>query len=505
MLRITAVYALTVLLLGACSDDPPSEGSTPSGADSTTAATGLSSSTSTDTVVGGATTTGTASTTTVATVSTTGSGDTSTTTGGGPTTATTGGTTDAAVTASATTGGAGGATSSTVTATSTTGSSGGMEWLPSWATSIQLTEERNAPTESLANRTLRQFVFPTYSGSQIRLQLSNEKGTGPVEISKIHIAKATPLGSGQIDASTDAEFTFSGSASVTIPQGQTVWSDPLEFDLQEMQPTAVTMLFGATVPGNDGITGHPGARTNSYVATGDVVSEPNISGSKYERWYFINAIEVMAPAEAFAIVALGDSITDGYGIHDEFKRWPDYLTAAINADADLKDLASVIDAGNGGNALLNGDGYMDAGVDRVARDILARSKVKHVIVLFGVNDILYGTFPASGAQGMADDILAGYQSIVDACRAAGIKVYGSPITPFGANTSDAQKNSARTIVNTAVRAGGIFDEVIDFSAVLVQPGSNPESIQTSMNNDGLHPSAAGYEAMANAVDLGLFK
>ncbi|HEU5074752.1 MAG TPA: GDSL-type esterase/lipase family protein [Polyangiaceae bacterium] len=380
-----------------------------------------------------------------------------------------------------------------------------MAWLPSWATSIQLTEERNAPTESLATRTLRQFVFPTYSGTQIRIQLSNEKGTGPVEISKVHIAKAQPLGSGQIDASTDAEFTFSGSASVTIPQGETVWSDPLEFSLEEMQPTAVTMLLGATVPGNDGITGHPGARTNSYVATGDVVSEASISGSKYERWYFINAIEVMAPAEAFAIVALGDSITDGYGIHDEFKRWPDYLTAAINADPDLKDLVSVIDAGNGGNALLNGDGYMDAGVDRVARDVLARPKVKHVIVLFGVNDILYGTFPSSGAQGMADNIIGGYQDIVEACRAAGVKVYGSPITPFGANNSDLQMNSARTLVNTAVLAGDIFDDVIDFSAVLVQPGSNPEAIQASMDNDGLHPSAAGYEAMGNAVDLALFK
>lgn len=415
-----------------------------------------------------------------------------------------GSTTNGSATTAVTTDGMGGGTSTSAT-TTTGGSSGEMAWLPSWGTSIQLTEERNAPAESLANSTLRQFVFPTYSGNQIRIQLSNEKGTGAVEISKIHIAKAQPLGSGQIDASTDAEFTFSGSASVTIPQGETVWSDPLEFDLQEMQPAAVTMLLGATVPGNNGITGHPGARTNSYVATGDVVSEASISGSKYERWYFINAIEVMAPPEAFSIVALGDSITDGYGIHDEFKRWPDYLTAAINADPDLKDLVSVIDAGNGGNALLNGDGYMDAGVDRVARDILARPKVKHVIVLFGVNDILYGTFPSSGAQGMADDIIDGYRDIVEACRAAGVKVYGSPITPFGSNNSDAQMNSARTLVNAAVLAGDIFDAVIDFSAVLVQPGSNPESIQTPMDNDGLHPSAAGYEAMGSAVDLALFK
>lgn len=503
MLRITVACAFLGLVFAGCGgDEAPSNDGPATGAQSTT------STSSTVTTVGGGTTTtsgtvaGNGSDTTSSTATTGGDGTTATSATTGTTTGTTTTTTTAtATTTTTTTDGGGGATSTT----STTGSSGGMEWLPSWATSIQLTEERNAPSESLANKTLRQFVFPTYSGSQIRIQLSNEKGTGPVEISKVHIAKAEPLGNGQIDASTDVEFTFGGSASVTISQGETVWSDPVEFDLQEMQPTAVTMLLGATVPGSNGITGHPGARTNSYVANNDVVSEANISGSKYERWYFINAIEVMAPAEAFAIVALGDSITDGYGIHDEFKRWPDFLTAAINADPDLKDLVSVIDAGNGGNALLNGDGYMDAGVDRVARDILARPKVKHVIVLFGVNDILYGTLPAGGAQGMADNIVAGYREIVDACRAAGIKVYGSPITPFGANNADAQLNSARTIVNTAVLAGDIFDEVIDFSAVLVQPGSNPEAIQASMNNDGLHPSAAGYEAMANAVDLALFK
>ena len=493
------------MFLGACSDNAASNDDLMGNTQTTNTLTSAAATTGAGAVNGTANATSAASTTsgTSTTAGVTSTANSSATTGSGTTgtTGTTNSTTASAVTTGGSTDGAGGAT----TGTSTTGGTPSMEWLPSWATSIQLTEDRNAPTESLANKTLRQFVYPTYSGNQIRIQLSNEKGTGPVEISKVHIAKAQQLGSGAIDASTDVAFSFSGSASVTIPVGETVWSDPLEFDLQAMQPMAVTMLLGATVPGNTGITGHPGARTNSYLANNDVVSEASISGSKYERWYFINAIEVMAPAEAFAIVAFGDSITDGYGVHDAFQRWPDYLTAAIKQDPDLKDLVSVLDAGNGGNSLLSGDGYIDAGVDRVPRDILARPKVKHVVVLFGVNDILYGTFPGGTAQGMADAIVGGYQDIVDACHGAGVKVYGSPITPFGANDSDSNKNSARTLVNQAVLAGAIFDGVIDFATVLVQSGSNPEAIQQSLNNDGLHPNTLGYEAMANAVDLGLFK
>src|SRR5690606_14214257 len=108
---------------------------------------------------------------------------------------------------------------------------------------------------------------------------------------------------GQIDAATDVAFTFSGSASVTIPAGQTVWSDPVAFDLQEIVLTAISMQLGATVPPE--ITGHPGARTTSYIAPGDVVSQQGIAGETRDRWYFINAIEVMAREDAFAIAVLG--------------------------------------------------------------------------------------------------------------------------------------------------------------------------------------------------------
>lgn len=381
----------------------------------------------------------------------------------------------------------------TVDTTDTGGDPSDLEWLPSWATSIQATEPTNLPP-ALADKTLRQFVWPTYSGEEIRLQLSNEKGSAPVAINRVHIAMAG-TGAGQIDAATDTPLSFGGSPNVTIPAGETVWSDAVDFPLEEMQLTALTMHFGTDIPPE--ITGHPGARSTSYVANGDVVSQASVSGETRDRWYFINAIEVMAPKDAYAISILGDSITDGYGVLNTFERWPDFLTIAINEDPQLADKVSVLNAGMGANGLLFGNEYMDAGRDRVARDILARPKVKWVIVLHGVNDILYGNQSASA-------LTEGYQAVIQDLHAAGILVYGSPITPFATHSeSSPARLNVRSEVNTWITSSNAFDAVVDLAAAVADPG-NSQQLLSPLSNDGLHPNAAGYEAMAEAVDLSLF-
>lgn len=368
-----------------------------------------------------------------------------------------------------------------------------MEWLPSWGTTLQRTEDSNEPPP-LAGKTLRQFIWPSYTGSEIRIELSNERGNGPVEMSKVHIAHAEPLGQGRIDASTDAAFTFGGSESVTIPQGERVWSDPLTFDFQEMQPMAVSILFGASAPAD--VTGHPGARTTSYIANGDVVSEAGISGETRDRWYYLRMVDVMAPADAYAVAVLGDSITDGYGVLNEFARWPDFLNVAINEDPMIADKVSVLNFGMGANSLTSGNADMDAGTERFERDVLGRQdKIRWLIVLIGVNDLIYGNVQAG-------PITAAYQSIVDQSHAAGILVFGSPITPFSSHTQGAPLG-VRTQVNDWVNTSGVFDAVVDLAAAVADPG-NAEQLNPPMSNDGLHPNTAGYEAMGNTVDLTLF-
>lgn len=378
-----------------------------------------------------------------------------------------------------------------------------MEWLPSWATTIQNTEQSNLPpSPGLANNTLRQFVWPTVSGSQIRIQLSNEKGEGSVQIQKAHIAKAKTTtdpgnSNGQIDTTTDAAFTFSGMANVTIPMGQTVWSDPLDFSLEEIKLTAISIQFGAQVPSK--VTGHPGARTMSYVASGDAVASESLSGAgTKERWYFINAIEVMAPSDAYAIAVLGDSITDGYGILNKFARWPDFMTLAIKDDPAIATTRSVLNFGMGANNLTvdstdadNGAATQDSGLKRFARDVLTRDKIKWLIVMEGVNDLVYSNVTAGPLQNA-------YQSIIDQAEAKGIKVFISPITPL-----NAQNKPDRATVNQWIRASDNYSDGIDFDLVLRDP-NNQNSTQAQYKNDDLHPNEAGYQAMGESVDLSLF-
>jgi lysophospholipase L1-like esterase len=168
-------------------------------------------------------------------------------------------------------------------------------------------------------------------------------------------------------------------------------------------------------------TGHPGARTTSYVGTGDANAEA-ISGETRDRWYFIESIEVMAPQDAYAIAALGDSITDGYGILNEFARWPDYLTLAIKKDPKISKNRSVLNFGMGANNLTSSSTYQDSGVKRFDHDVLSSTKIKWLVLMEGVNDMNSGSVSA-------DALKKAYTDIVDKAHQKGILVYCSPITP----------------------------------------------------------------------------
>lgn len=378
----------------------------------------------------------------------------------------------------------------------TGGGSGDLEWLPSWATTIQGYESDKAdhqPAKPLPNNTLRQFVWPTFTGGHVRLQLSNEKGAQALQITKVHIALAKTgsdpgNSSGAIDTASDKALTFGGMPGTSIAAGQTAWTDGVDFPLEAMKLAAVSIQFGATVPTE--LTTHPGSRTTSYFSDGDTVATESASGTgTRDRWYFINAIEVMAPTDAFAVGCLGDSITDGYGILNKFQRWTDYLTVRIQADATLKNKVSVLNFGMGANNLTSSSADQDSGKIRFNRDVLARPKVKWVIVLEGVNDINGGV--------QANTIIQAYKDIATSGHGMGKIVYGSPITPMGSN------NTVRNTVNTSVHGEGYFDAVIDFDAAIRDP-NNQSNILAMYNNDNLHPNAAGYEKMAAAVDLSLF-
>lgn len=400
-------------------------------------------------------------------------------------------------------------TSSGETSEPTTETGGSeLEWLPSWGTTVQRTELKNIPNNGAdpktnwPDKTIRQFVWPTFSGGQIRIRLNNEKGEAALDVQKLHIAKAKTAAdpgnsSGQIDTATDTAVTFGGMPNVTIPAGMAVWSDAVDFPLEEIKLTAVTMHLGASVP--TGVTGHPGARTTSYIATGDAVASEALNGATtIDRWYFIETIEVMAPKDAYAIAAFGDSITDGYGILNKFERWPDYLTLRLKEDPVLGPKRSVLNFGMGANNLTKDSTEennasivtQDSGLKRFDRDVISSTKIKWVIIMEGVNDMTYSNVAAQ-------PLIDAYSSMITKAHTKGILAYGSPITPCNAGLCPAE----RVAVNSWIRTSGEYDAVIDFAEVL----STSDNVwNTTYKNDDLHPNSAGYKAMADSIDLALF-
>ncbi|HWX90312.1 MAG TPA: hypothetical protein VNY75_08410, partial [Rhizomicrobium sp.] len=192
-------------------------------------------------------------------------------------------------------------------------------WVGSWATSQQIPEERNAlAARDLDDTTLRQTVHLSLTGSALRVRLSNAFGTAPLHIAAAHIARAAAPGSDAIAATSDTALRFAGQADVTIPPGAEYVSDPVTWTGADI---AITLYFD-TAPAQQ--TGHPGSRTTSYLLHGDHVSDLALPGAmKFDHWFNIAGIDVQSPRGA-AIVALGDSITDGRGSTTNANdRWTD--------------------------------------------------------------------------------------------------------------------------------------------------------------------------------------
>jgi lysophospholipase L1-like esterase len=374
-------------------------------------------------------------------------------------------------------------------------------WVGTWGTSPQLTEQRNLPPAPLTDHTLRQVVRVSIAGQRLRVHISNEFGTAPVVIRAAHIARSNGAGTSAIDPATDLAVRFAGDPSVTIPAGQAVTSDPFGFDLPAFADIALTIAFGST---SSDVTGHPGSRTTSYIVPGNTVAAAELAEpATTEHWYNITGIDVVAPPPAAAVAVLGNSITDGRGSttnHND--RWTDNLAHRLQADRRTAHIA-VLNQGIGGNCVLRAC-LGPPGLERLARDVLDRSGVHWLIVFEGVNDI-GGTPSPAAADSVAQGLIAAYKQIIHRAHAKGLRVYGATITPFGGSFYDKPGHEeARQTVNHWIRESGAFDAVIDLDAAMRDPANPTQLRPDSDTGDHLHPSAPGYQRMAEAVDLGLF-
>jgi lysophospholipase L1-like esterase len=382
-------------------------------------------------------------------------------------------------------------------------------WVASWGTSQQIPEPQNAlPADDLRDATLRQIVHLSIGGAALRVHLSNAFGTEALHFTSVHIARPVSPASAAIDPASDRPLTFAGSTDVTVPPGAEFVSDPLDFDVAPLSDLAVSFHFDSP-PARE--TGHPGSRATSYYLHGDFVGAANLTEPKHvDHWYLISGIDVQAAPAAAAVVAIGDSITDGHGATTNGNdRWTDVLAMRLQSSSATRNIG-VSNQGIGGNHLLT-DGLGPNALARFDRDALAPAGVHWVIVFEGVNDLggiaIRGEVPAADHTAVVQRILAAYEQMIARAHAHGLRVYGATITPYtgsGYYHPGPLSEADRQTVNQWIRAVGHFDAVIDFDAVVRDP-LHPDQLLPAFDcGDHLHPSPAGYKAMGNAIPLDLF-
>ncbi|ATY34438.1 GDSL family lipase [Sphingomonas psychrotolerans] len=381
-------------------------------------------------------------------------------------------------------------------------------WVASWATSQMVpTGENIAPVEDLTDATIRQIVRVSIGGKRLRVRLSNAFGTAPLVVGSAGVALSADNATSRILPASARVLRFGGQPRVTIPAGADYLSDPVDLPVLAGADLAITLHL-PTPPERQ--TGHPGARAHSHFAHGQQVMAEALTGAKTStRWYAIGGIEVDAPG-AGALVILGDSITDGYGVQPNTNaRWPDRLAMRLRANPPTRNLA-VLNAGIGGNRLRL-DGTGPNALARFEREVLTPPGVTHLLVIEGINDLgtLTRDAPASPDQhaALVREMIGVLEQIVARARAHGIKVIGGTIMPDGASAyyhPDAANEADRAAVNAWIRTPGNFDAVVDFDAAMRDP-KDPTRLHLDLDSgDGLHPSIAGYQAMADAVPLALF-
>lgn len=356
------------------------------------------------------------------------------------------------------------------------------------------------------DQSLRMIVAPHLGGQSLRLHLGNRFQKSSLTLDGVYVGQ-TGIGAALVPG-TNHPVTFNGKSQVTIAGGAEAVSDAVAITVQPFEDLSISFhIQGLLVP----VDYHLTAQQISYLSDVPGSYGANESASAFSNtissWYVLNAVDVLAPASTGAVVAFGDSITDGYlSRYNQNGRWPDDLARRFLADP-AKPGMSVMDAGISGNYVAS-DNYVfgPSGVSRFADDAVSKAGVTDVILLEGINDIS----GAPNAAATADAIMAADRQIILQAHAAGLKILGATLTPAaGAKLAGAggtgEPQALRQTVNTWIRTGGAFDGVVDFDAAVRDP-DHPDLIAAQYDGgDHLHFNDAGYQAMANAVDLGAFQ
>ena len=346
------------------------------------------------------------------------------------------------------------------------------------------------------NQTVRMIVRTGIGGSQLRITLASPFGGQTVSVGSAHVAVRGK--DSEIEPGTDHAITFNGKPGCIVEGGQVILSDPVAMTVPAQTDLAVSLYF----PGETGpASAHNGLHTAYVSREGDLTGASSIPDAiSVPSYYWLESVDVLGGSKAAAIVAFGDSITEGArSTPNTNSMWPAVLSARLAANKKTADLA-VVDMGIGGNRVLR-DGSGASALARFDRDVIGQAGVKWVMLLEGINDIGHGDRdPVT-----ADNLIGAFRQLIERAHTHGIGVVGCTLTPYeGAGYSRPEGEAIREALNQWIRTSGAFDAVVDFEAATKDP-NNPKRIRADFDpGDHLHPNDAGYHAMGEAVDLSIF-
>ena len=389
-------------------------------------------------------------------------------------------------------------------------------WVRSWGASPQAAHDGLGSLEGhppLADVTLRQVVRLSGGGRRVRIRFTNEFGTAPFTIGAAQVGLAAP--GGGVQPGSERVLTFSGAPAVTVPAGAPILSDPVDLPLSALARLSISLYLPGLV---ETCTCHDPALETGWTIPGDVVAAPTLpeNATVLPVRALISAVELLPDAPAKAIVVVGDSRTDGAGsTPDTSHSWPELLAERLAERGVVAGYVS--NQGISGNRMLN-NGIGVAALARFDRDVLATPGLGYVVLSVGSNDIGISFAPREddgaladflkmfpGAPVTTDDVIAGYRQLIARAHERGVKVYATTMAPYeGAEIYTPEGESARQAVNEWIRTGGAFDAVLDFDAVWHDP-ARPSRIREDFHSgDHLHGNDAGYQALADSIDLSLF-
>ena len=413
----------------------------------------------------------------------------------------------------------------------------GWKWVTSWAASVQgpyplgnsaaqpdMSRVFPVPVNGARDQSFRLIVRPTLWARETRIRLSNALGARAVTFDGVYVG--LQHSGAEVTAGTNCALTFAGKVNVTLAPGLSVWSDavalPFVHDAAANELAGRKLAVSFHVVGDSGpMTWHAKALQSSYVTWPGAGAKGHEEGEgsfpfATAAWYFLDALDMRCAGDAYAVVAFGDSITDGTGstINGD-DRWPDVLHRRLRAAYGNR--IAVVNAGIGGNQVLGPAVYPPplpfpggpSALSRLQRDVLSLSGVRVVIWLEGTNDFSRNgnAAYAAVAQGMREGV-ARMRSQLPGVRVIGataVSALGASNPAHGFKEQDDQRRQ----LNAFIRTSGVFDGVADFDQVVTDPQSGAMRAEFVPDNtvggvgDKLHPNRLGYQAMGAAIDLKL--